>query len=174
MKPLSVGEISAYLTQIFNSEEMLHNIKVYGEVSGMSVVRGNAYFTVKDEGAILNCIMFGMPENSSIKNGDQVLIEGSIGYYSKGGKVNFYTTSIMPYGLGMLYQKFLELKEKLQQEGLFDQKHKKSLPSVIKNVGVITSATGAVLHDIINIASRRNPFLNLFLYPAKVRGTAQI
>ncbi len=170
MKPLSVGEISTYLTNIFNSEELLHSIKIYGEISGMSVVRGNAYFTVKDESAILNCIMFGMPEKSNFKNGDQVLLEGSIGYYSKGGKVNFYTTNIMPYGLGMLYQKFLELKEKLQQEGLFDQKYKKTLPAVIKHVGIITSETGAVLHDIINIASRRNPFLNLYLYPAKVQG----
>lgn len=170
MKPLSVSDISKYITQIFDSEELLHDIKIYGEISGFGIVRGNAYFSIKDENSILSCVLFGAERFSNIKNGDQVLLDGSLRYYGKGGKVNFYTTNILPYGLGLLYQQFLELKERLQKEGLFDERFKKPIPENIKNVGIITSSTGAVLHDIINVTSRRNPTLNLFLYPAKVQG----
>ncbi len=170
MKPLSVSDISRYITQIFDYEEMLHNVKVFGEISGFGIVRGNAYFTLKDENSILSCILFGADKYSNIKDGDQVVLDGSLRYYAKGGKVNFYTTYITPYGQGLLYQKFLELKEKLQQEGLFDSKYKKSLPDSIMKVGIITSKTGAVLHDLQSVISRRNPMINIYLYPAKVQG----
>lgn len=170
MKPLSVSDISKYITQIFDSEELLHNVKVYGEISGFGIVRGNAYFSIKDENSLLSCVLFGAERFSNIKNGDQVVLDGSLKYYGKGGKVNFYTANILPYGLGLLYQQFLELKERLQKEGLFDESKKKPIPENIKTVGIITSSTGAVLHDIINVTSRRNPTLNLFLYPAKVQG----
>ena len=170
MNPISVSDISRYITQIFDSEELLHGIKVYGEVSGFSIVRGNAYFSIKDEYSLLPCVLFGAEKYKNIKDGDQVVVEGGVKYYAKSGKINFYAVSIVPYGIGYLYQQFLLMKEKLQKEGLFDESHKKNLPENIKSIGVVTSSTGAVIHDIINVATRRNPMLNIFLYPAKVQG----
>ncbi len=169
LKTLSVSELSSYITNIFDAEELLHDIKVYGEVSGFSSVRGNLYFNIKDENALMPCIMFGA-DAKNVKEGDQIVVAGSIRYYGKFGKVNFYVTSIVPYGSGMLYQKFLELNNKLKEEGLFDKSHKKPLPKNISKIGVITSKTGAVLHDIEKVSHRRNPMLDIDVYPAKVQG----
>ncbi len=169
LKTLSVSELSHYVTSIFEAEELLHNVKVYGEVSGLSFVRGNLYFSLKDENALIPCIMFGMNTNS-LKEGDQILATGTIKYYAKGGKLNLYVSSAIPYGSGILYQKFIELKNKLEQEGIFSNKYKKQLPDEIKKIGVITSKTGAVVHDIQTVAHRRNPTLNIDVYPAKVQG----
>ena len=169
LKTLSVSELSYYITSIFEAEELLQNVKVYGEVSGLSLVRGNLYFNLKDENSILSCIMFGVSSNV-IKEGDQILATGNMRYYGKGGKLNLYVNSAVPYGSGILYQKFLELKNKLELEGIFDAKNKKTLPEKINTIGVITSQTGAVLHDIQTVAHRRNPCLNIIVYPAKVQG----
>lgn len=169
LKDLSVSELNSYISNIFEAEELLHYVKVYGEVSGLSLVRGNLYFTLKDENAILSCIMFGA-SSVNIKDGDQVLVTGGLKFYAKGGRLNFYATSISPYGSGQLFKKFLELKEKLEKEGVFDDKYKKPLPENIKTIGVVTSSTGAVIHDIITVSHRRNPYLNIFLYPARVQG----
>jgi len=169
LKTLSVSELSSYITNIFDAEELLHDIKVYGEVSGFSSVRGNLYFNLKDEISLLPCVMFGA-DAKNVHDGDQIVATGSMRYYSKFGKVNFYVTSIVPYGSGILYQKFLELKNKLKAEGLFDDSHKKPLPKIIKKIGVITSKTGAVLHDIEKVSHRRNPSLEIVVYPARVQG----
>ncbi len=169
LKDLSVSELNSYITNIFEAEELLHYVKVYGEISGVSLVRGNLYFTLKDENAMLSCIMFGA-SSTSIKDGDQVLVTGGLKFYAKGGRLNFYATSISPYGSGQLFKKFLELKEKLEREGVFDDKYKKPLPKNIKTIGVVTSSTGAVIHDIITVTHRRNPYLNILLYPSKVQG----
>ena len=169
LKDLSVSELNSYISNIFEAEELLHYVKVYGEVSGLSLVRGNLYFTLKDENAILSCIMFGA-SSVNIKDGDQVLVTGGLKFYAKGGRLNFYATSISPYGSGQLFKKFLELKDKLEKEGVFDDKYKKPLPENIKTIGVVTSSTGAVIHDIITVSHRRNPYLNIFLYPARVQG----
>ena len=170
LKTLSVSELSHYVSSVFEAEELLHNVKVYGEVSGLSFVRGNLYFSLKDENALIPCIMFGLNSNT-IKEGDQILATGTIKYYAKGGKLNLYVTAAVPYGSGILYQKFIELKNKLEQEGVFSSKYKKQLPDEIKKVGVITSKTGAVVHDIQTVAHRRNPTLNIDVYPAKVQGS---
>ncbi|NCB48597.1 MAG: exodeoxyribonuclease VII large subunit [Clostridia bacterium] len=169
LKTLSVSELSSYITNIFEAEELLHDIKVYGEVSGLSSVRGNLYFNIKDENALIACIMFGA-DAQNVKEGDQIVVSGSMRYYGKFGKINFYVTSIVPYGSGLLYQKFLELNKKLRDEGLFDDSHKKPLPKNISKIGVITSKTGAVLHDIEKVSHRRNPMLEIVVYPAKVQG----
>ena len=169
LKTLSVSELSSYVSSIFEAEELLHNIKVYGEVSGLSFVRGNLYFSLKDENAIMPCIMFGASSNN-IKEGDQILAVGTLKYYAKGGKLNLYVSSAVPYGSGLLYQKFIELKNKLEQGGVFSSKYKKELPTKINKIGVITSKTGAVIHDIQTISHRRNPCLNIDVYPAKVQG----
>lgn len=169
LKTLSVSELSAYITNIFDAEELLHNIKVYGEVSGLSFVRGNLYFALKDESSLMSCVMFGV-DAKNVKEGDQIVATGSIKYYSRQGKINFFVLSIAPYGSGILFQKFLELHKKLQAEGLFDEAHKKPLPKIIKRIGVITSKTGAVIHDIEKVVHRRNPMLDIVVYPARVQG----
>ncbi len=168
---ISVTQYSTYIKQIFASEELLHNISIYGEVSGFSVTRGTAYFNLKDSESLLPCVSFNIEEMPyTPKDGDMVVVVGSPNYYSKGGKLSFVAREIKAYGLGLLYQQFIEMKEKLEKEGLFDASKKKALPKVIKKIGVVTSETGAVIQDIIDVSHRRNPMLNILLYPAKVQG----
>lgn len=168
---ISVSQFSNYVKQIFLAEEMLHNILIYGEVSGFNVSRGIAYFNIKDEEALLSCVKFGVDESGYLpKEGEMVLVRGSPNYYVKGGRFSFNVTKIEPYGKGVLYQQFLEMKEKLEKAGLFNKEYKKALPQHIKKIGVVTAQTGAVIHDIIDITGRRNPLLNILLYPAKVQG----
>ena len=168
---ISVTQFSNYVKQIFNSEELLHNISIYGEVSGFNITRGTAYFNLKDSESLLPCVRFSVDELSYIpKEGDMVVVVGSPNYYTKGGRFSFVVREIKAYGLGLLYQQFLEMKQKLEKEGLFDDKNKKAIPKNIQKIGVVTSETGAVIQDIIDISHRRNPNLNILLYPAKVQG----
>ncbi len=168
-KALTVSQLSMYIKQIFDAEEMLYNIKVMGEISGLSVVRGVAYFTLKDENATLSCVCFDTTDFSFL-NGDRVIVTGTPRYYVKGGKLNFNVAKISKYGVGELYQKFLDLKNKLEKKGYFDKANKKQQPQSIKRVGVVTSKEGAVIQDIINVGTRRNPFIDIVLYPVKVQG----
>lgn len=169
-KPLSVTQISTYLKNIINSETMLKNIAVVGEVSGFNVVRGIAYFAIKDENSLLNCVLFGQEKYGIFKNGDKVLVTGSPSYYVKGGRLTFNATKIEDYGLGELYKQFLELKKQLESEGLFAEVNKKALPKEVKRIGVVTSGTGAVIQDIINVVTRRSIGTDIVLYPVKVQG----
>ncbi len=169
-RTLSVSEVSMYVANVFEAEEMLHDIKMRGEISTFQIKSGIAYYTLKDNNSIINCITFGAERFGDIKIGDDVVITGSVQYYAKGGRLNFNAYDIKPYGLGDIYKQFLLLKEKLEKAGFFDIKHKKPLPSNIKKIGVVTSSTGAVIQDIINVATRRNPGINIELYPAKVQG----
>lgn len=169
-KPISVSKLSTYIKQIFDAEELLHGIAVYGEISGWSNVRGTAYFTLKDEGSALSCVCFSANDFPDVKSGDSVLLIGSVRYYPKGGKLNFNVVKIEPYGQSVLYQKFLELKDKLEVLGYFNQDRKKPMPNVIRRIGVVSSRDGAVIQDIINIRTRRNPNIDIVLYPVKVQG----
>ncbi len=168
-RALTVTQISMYFKQIFDAEEMLFNVKVMGEISGLSIVRGVAYFTLKDENATMSCVCFDS-QSFSFKNGDKVIVTGTPKYYVKGGKLNFNVIKISNYGLGELYQKFLELKERLEKKGYFDDSHKIEMPTTIKRIGVVTSKEGAVIQDIINVRTRRNPYIDIVLYPVKVQG----
>lgn len=168
-KALTVTQISMYFKQIFDAEEMLFNVKVMGEISGLSIVRGVAYFILKDENATMSCVFFDS-QNFSFKNGDKVVVTGTPRYYVKGGKLNFNVSKISIFGLGELYQRFIELKDKLEKKGYFDVSHKISMPKTIKRVGVVTSKEGAVIQDIINVRTRRNPYVDIVLYPVKVQG----
>ena len=172
---ISVSQISNYIKQIFASEELLHNVLIYGEVSDFKISKGNLYFSLKDSDALLNCVGFGEYNFGYLpKEGDMVIVRGSPNYYTKGGRFSFVVSEIQAYGIGVLYQKFLELKNKLEKEGLFDKDKKKPLPKVIKKIGVVTSATGAVLQDIKDVSWRRNPMLNILLYPAQVQGVGAV
>jgi len=167
---LSVTQLNTYLKNIIDSEMLLKNIAVVGEVSGYTVVRGIAYFTLKDENGILNCVLFNANDYETPKLGDKVIITGSPAYYMKGGKLTFQANKLESYGLGELYKKFLALKEKLEEEGLFDAKYKKPLPKKVARIGVVSSETGAVIEDIINVVTRRNSAIDIVLYPVKVQG----
>ena len=168
-KPLTVTQISNYFKQIFDAEELLFNVRVVGEISGLSIVRGVAYFALKDENAMMSCVCFDV-SNFTYQNGDKVVLTGTPRYYVKGGKLNFNVQKAEKYGLGDLYQQFLKLKETLEKSGYFDESHKIPMPKTIKRIGVVTSKEGAVIQDIINVRSRRNPYIDIVLYPVKVQG----
>lgn len=169
-QPISVSLLANYIKRIFDAESLLYNIDVIGEISSYGISNGNAFFVIKDENALLNCVLFGAKEFYIPKIGDKVIVTGTPKYYVKGGKLNFNAVSIKPFGEGDLYKKFLELKNKLDKEGLFDISHKKQMPKKIDRIGVVTSETGAVIHDIINIVLRRNSAQDIVLYPIKVQG----
>lgn len=169
-KPVTVTQLSTYLKQIFDAEELLHNISVVGEISGMSYTRGTAYFTLKDDSSALSCVCFVADKYQDFKDGDSVVVVGSPRYYVKGGKLNFNVAHMEPYGESILYQRFLELKAKLESKGYFEQQHKLPMPKQIKRIGVVSSEGGAVIRDIINVRTRRNPGIDIVLYPVKVQG----
>lgn len=168
---ISVSQFNTYIHNILANEDLLQFVQLYGEISGISYSGNNVYFSIKDENAVLNCVRFGIkPSDFMGKEGEMVLVTGSPNYYVKGGRFSFNVVKIEPYGQGLLYKQFLELKAKLEALGLFDASKKKPLPTVIKRVGVVTSETGAVIRDIIDVSHRRNPLLDIVLYPAKVQG----
>lgn len=169
-KALTVSQVGTYIKNIFDAEEMLHDIDVVGEVSGFSITRDIAYFSLKDENSLLSCVLFGAGKYANIKNGDSVVVTGTPRYYVKGGRLSFNATKIEPFGQGLLFKQFLELKQKLELEGLFAKEHKKAIPKNVKTIGVVTSEGGAVIQDIINVSTRRNPQINIVLYPVKVQG----
>lgn len=168
MISLTVTQLNKRIKDILEYEPFLEHISVVGEISSFSVTRGIAYFNIKDDESLLSCIMFKCGQVYNI--GDKVTVEGKINYYTKGGKLCLSATKIETFGQGDLYQKFLQTKEKLGNEGLFDIKHKKPIPRFIKRIGVITSKTGAVFQDIINVTSRRNPTIDLVLMDVQVQG----
>ena len=169
-QPISVSQLASYIKQIFDNESLLYNIDVIGEISNFNISNGNAFFCIKDENALLNCVLFANDDIYIPKIGDKVIVTGTPKYYVKGGKLNFNATRIKPFGDGDLRKQFLELKNRLEKEGLFDVMHKKTLPKTINRIGVLTSETGAVIHDIINVVTRRNSAQDIVLFPIKVQG----
>lgn len=167
---LTVSKFNNIIKDIFNSEELLHNIKIVGEVFGISISKSSTYFSIKDEDSSLPCVCFYGDIAKNINEGDMVVVTGSPNFYAKSGRFNFVVNKIEPFGLGLLYQKFLELKEKLEKEGFFDQSHKKTIPQNIKRIGVVTSKDGAVIQDIKNVSWRRNQAVDIVLYDTKVQG----
>lgn len=167
---ISVSTLGGYLKRIIDSEELLHRIKVFGEISAYSMSDSIAFFTLKDENAIMQCLLFDANRLSPLKIGDKVVVTGSPSYYVKGGKLSFNAEKIEQLGEGQLYKNFLILKEKLEREGLFGIERKKPLPAFIKRIGVVTSETGAVIQDIINVTYRRNSQIDIVLFPVKVQG----
>ena len=167
---LSISQVNNYIKNIFDAEIMLQNICVYGEVSSYKISNGIAYFNLQDNNGLLPCVLFGANRFDVPNIGDMVLVVGSVNYYAKGGKLSFNATQIAPYGKGVLYEKFLKLKSELEAKGYFDLDHKKPLPERVKRIGVVTSATGAVIQDIIDVTYRRNKTIDIVLYPVKVQG----
>ena len=170
LEAITVTKLNTYIKQIFDAEELLHNISVIGEVFGISTSRNTLYFSLKDENSSLPCVCFYPNIFGQIQEGDKLIVTGSPNFYIKGGKLTFNVNKVEKVGQGQLYEEFLKLKEKLQKEGLFEISHKKPIPKNIRRIGVITSKEGAVIQDIKNVAWRRNPSVDIVLFNTKVQG----
>ncbi len=170
LETITVTQFNGYIKKIFDAEELLHNISIVGEVFGVSNARQITYFSLKDENATLPCVCFYPAFSDQIKEGKQIVVTGSPNFYIKGGKLSFNVNRVEEIGAGKLFEEFLRLKEKLEGEGLFNNTHKLAIPENIKRIGVITSKDGAVIQDIKNVSWRRNPSVDIVLYPSKVQG----
>ncbi|MFQ6752670.1 MAG: exodeoxyribonuclease VII large subunit [Clostridia bacterium] len=168
MRVLTVKQVNKIIKDLLDNEVILEDIMVTGELSSFSITRNIAYFTLKDTDNLLSCVMFNPIGEFQI--GDMVQCRGNVKYYSQGGKLTFNALSIELCGQGELYKQFLLLKDKLEKEGLFSEEHKIAIPRYINSIGVVTSKTGAVLQDIKNVATRRNPNLDIYVYDAQVQG----
>lgn len=171
---LTVTELNLYIKDIIENNIQLSNIVVKGEISNFKHhSSGHMYFTLKDNDSKIKCVMFkGYNSYLKIKleDGMKVLAKGYVSVYERDGVYQLYCTEIKKDGLGDLYLAYEELKKKLESEGLFDERHKKRLPLLPRRIGVATSSTGAVIRDIINVATRRFYNVNILLYPVKVQG----
>jgi exodeoxyribonuclease VII large subunit len=170
----SVTQVNLYIKNMFIRDYTLNNIYVKGEVSNCKYhTSGHIYFTLKDGQGQMACVMFAGQRNGlkfQMKEGQSVIALGSISVYERDGKYQLYAKEIILDGSGYLYEKYEQLKKSLEQEGLFDSSHKRPIPTFAKKVGIVTARTGAALQDIINISNRRNPYVQLILYPAQVQG----
>ena len=174
MKPLKVSELNKYIKRVFAADMILSNIQIEGEISNFKKhISGHLYFSLKDDKSLIKCVMFkgdAIHNISDLSEGQKVIAEGYISIYEKSGEYQLYVKKIKDDGLGDLYKAYEKLKIKLENEGLFDNKYKKDLPFLPKNIGVVTSATGAAVHDIINVINRRFPSCNISIYPSLVQG----
>jgi exodeoxyribonuclease VII large subunit len=170
----SVTEINQYIKNMFIKDRILSFVYVKGEVSNCKYhTSGHIYFTLKDAQGQLACVMFAGQRKGlkfKLEEGQSVIALGSINVYERDGKYQLYANEILLDGLGLLYERFEKLKKDLEAEGLFDPAHKKPIPPYPKKVGIVTASTGAAIQDIINISKRRNPYVQLILYPALVQG----
>lgn len=167
---ISVSQLNTYVKNIFDAEELLIGVKVVGEITNLKISGRSVYFDLKDENASIPCVVFDMALMDGFDFGDKVVVKGKLNFYIKGGKLSFVVSKIEKYGVGELYKQFLELKDKLEAEGLFESCHKKELPCFAKRVGVVTSRTGAVIRDIIRVKKQKNHWSDVVLYPVKVQG----
>ncbi len=171
----SVAQVNHYVKNLFLGDYLLKHLMVKGEISNCKYhSSGHIYFTLKDETGTLACVMFKSKRMGGIDfelmDGQEVVCEGQVSVYERDGRYQLYVDKISLSGGGGLYEAYELLKQKLYEEGLFDFEHKKEIPKYPKRVGIVTAKTGAAIEDIKNIAKRRNPYVQLILYPAKVQG----
>ena len=170
----SVGQVNTYIKNMFAQDFMMQRISVKGEVSNCKYhSSGHIYFTLKDASGTISAIMFaGYRRGLSfpMKEGDKVIVTGSVEIYERDGKYQLYAREIQLDGAGNLYLKFEALKKELEEMGMFAPEYKKPIPAYIRKLGIVTAPTGAAVQDIRNIATRRNPYVQLILYPALVQG----
>lgn len=170
----TVSQVNRYIKDMFLKNEALKELPVSGEISNCTYhTSGHIYFTLKDSGSRLSCVMFAGNRRNldfTLKDGMSVVIIGSVGVYERDGKYQMYVSRVFRDGYGRLYEKLEMLKEKLSSEGLFSDVYKKLLPKYCGRIGVVTAETGAAIQDIVNITHRRNPYVQLYLYPAIVQG----
>lgn len=170
----TVGQVNAYIKNMFTQDFMMNRIYVKGEVSNCKYhTSGHIYFTLKDESGALPAVLFAGNRKGlgfSMKNGDNVIVLGSVSVYERDGKYQLYAREILPDGEGLLYQRFQALKKELEEMGMFAPEYKQPVPRYIKTLGIVTAPTGAAIRDIQNISRRRNPYVQAILFPALVQG----
>ena len=173
-EPISVSDLNSYIKDKIGNDEFLNNVYIKGEISNFKHhYTGHMYFTLKDENSLIKCIMFKTYTshlNFIPKDGMNVLILGTVSVFERDGVYQIYCKAMQEDGIGDLYAKYEALKAKLQEEGLFDKQYKKQIPFMPKIIGVLTSETGSVIRDIINVSTRRNPNVYLRLLPVPVQG----
>ena len=172
--PMTVTELNTYIKNIFDGNHLLKGVSVSGEISNFTAHKsGHLYFSVKDSEGQIRAVMF-RSNAAGLKfrpeNGMRVILRGSVSVFVRDGGYQLYVTSMQPDGVGALYLAYEQLKERLYNEGLFDDSHKKPIPRFPERIGVITSPTGAAVRDIINVLGRRYPLATIYLYPALVQG----
>ena len=172
----TVAQVNTYIKNMFMQDYLLQKVNVQGEVSNCKYhSSGHIYFTLKDKKGTLSCVMFaGNRKNMdfTLTEGQQVIVEGSIDIYERDGKYQLYARKIKKDGAGALFEQFERLKQELLERGLFAKEYKQPIPRYIRTLGVVTASTGAAIRDIINITRRRNPYVQIILYPAIVQGDA--
>jgi exodeoxyribonuclease VII large subunit len=173
--PITVSQINRYIKGLIDEDTLLNRVAVKGEISNLTYHgSGHIYFTLKDQNSQLGGVMFKSKVATGLKfrmkDGDKVVITGSIQVYEASGRYQIYADKIEADGVGDLYQKFLALKNELEEMGMFDELYKKPIPHYVKKIGIVTAPTGAAVRDIIHISKRRNPYISLVLYPALVQG----
>lgn len=170
---IKVSELNSYIKKLVDMDYLLKNINVIGEISNLKKhSNGNIYFSLKDEKARINAIVYGSKSNFdfNLEEGLSIVATGVVSLYEREGQINFYVDDIKLNGEGNLYRDFLKLKKKLAEEGLFDSKYKKKIAKYPKAIGLITSDTGAAIRDVLNILYKRNNLVDVFLYPSFVQG----
>ena len=169
----TVKQVNAYIKNMFTQDFMLNRLYVKGEVSNCKYhPSGHIYFSLKDESGTIACVMFAGSRSGlsfRMQEGQQVVVLGSVSVYERDGRYQMYAREIILDGAGELYLKFEALKKELEEMGMFAQEYKRPIPQFVK-VGIVTASSGAAVRDIINIAARRNPYVQLILCPAKVQG----
>ena len=174
----SVGQVNTYIKNMFAQDFMMQRISVKGEVSNCKYhSSGHIYFTLKDLAGTINAIMFAGNRRGlsfQMKEGDKVIVTGSVEVYERDGKYQLYAREIELDGAGNLYLKFEALKKELEEMGMFAPEYKKRIPTYIRRLGIVTAPTGAAVQDIRNISARRNPYVQLILYPALVQGEGAV
>ncbi len=172
----TVTQVNAYIKNMFSQDFLLRQITVKGEVSNCKYhSSGHIYFTIKDAGGAMSCVMFSGDRARGgllfkMQEGQQVKVSGSIEVYERDGKYQLYAKKIELDGAGALFERYEELKKRLRESGMFAEEYKQPIPRYIRTLGVVTAPTGAAVRDIINVATRRNPHIQIILYPAIVQG----
>lgn len=170
----SVGQVNTYIKNMFGQDYLLNRLYVKGEVSNCKYhTSGHVYFSLKDETGAIACVMFASQRSNMkfrLAEGQKVIVLGSVKVYERDGKYQLYANEIVLDGVGLLYERFQALKKELEEMGMFSHEYKKPIPKFCKKVGVVTAPTGAAIRDIMNISMRRNPYVQLILYPALVQG----
>lgn len=170
----TVKQVNAYIKNMFTQDFMLNRIYVKGEVSNCKYhTSGHIYFSLKDESGTIACVMFaGQRSGLSFRmsEGQQIIVLGAVNVYERSGSYQLYAKEIRLDGEGLLYEKFQTLKKELEEMGMFAPEYKKPIPDFAKKIGIVTAPAGAAVRDIMNISSRRNPYVQLILYPAQVQG----
>ena len=174
----SVKQVNSYVKNMFSQDFMLNHIYVKGEVSNCKYhTSGHIYFSLKDESGTIACVMFASARSGlsfRMQEGQNVIVLGSVSVYERDGKYQLYAKEIILDGAGALYERFEALKKELEEMGMFAAEYKRPIPRYAMNIGVVTASTGAAIRDIMNITARRNPYVQLMLYPALVQGDGAV